>query len=145
VGAYRRRAGVAHAPVPVYAAFSMTEFRVFPGLAQLDAQHEPRDAVDQAEQAEHQREGDRTDTAAGEQRRAERNGHQPAQDEQRAGARGLLALEGDEDLEDAADEAPTRSPRAQMFRSCVALPITSACRDRRHHGGYLKSGADSAM
>src|SRR5215472_5060818 len=69
-----------------------------PGPAQLDAHHDLRHAVDDAEQAEQQREGDRTDAGTGEQHDTERDGHKPAQDEQRAGARGLAALEGSEDL-----------------------------------------------
>src|SRR5215831_15730345 len=76
------------------------------GPAQLNAHRDLRDAVDQGEQAEQQGKGDRADAGAGEEQDAEQDGHQATDDEQRAGAGGLPALEGGEDLKEAADERP---------------------------------------
>src|SRR5215831_1324482 len=87
-----------------------------PSPAQLDAHHDLRHAVDDAEQAEQQREGDRTDAGTGEQHHTERDGHKPAQDEQRAGARGLAALEGSEDLDEPADDRPDADDQHQHQR-----------------------------
>jgi hypothetical protein len=85
-------------------------------VAQLDAHHDLRDAVDDAEQPEQQREGYRAHAGAGEQHHAEQDGHQSAQDEQRPGARGLSGLERGEDLEEAADERPDPDDQHQHQR-----------------------------
>jgi hypothetical protein len=62
-------------------------------VADLDAGRDLREPVDQAVQAEQQREGNRADAGAGEEQDAERDGRQPGQDEQGARARGLPPLE----------------------------------------------------
>jgi hypothetical protein len=48
-------------------------FHGLPGPAKLDAHHDLRDAVEEAEQAEQQRQGDRTDAGAGEEHDTERD------------------------------------------------------------------------
>jgi len=64
---------------PSYAARRKAGLTV---LAQPDSLHDQPRAVGQAEHAEQQREGDRAHAGAGEQRHAERDRAQPAQDEQ---------------------------------------------------------------
>ncbi len=53
-------------------------------------------------------EGDRAHAGTGEQQHAERDGHQPGEDEHRARARGLPTLETGEDLGHAAGQRPRR-------------------------------------
>src|SRR5436305_9442127 len=48
-----------------------------PGLAQVDAHRDLGDTIDQAEQAEQQREGNRADLGRGEEHYAGRDRHQP--------------------------------------------------------------------
>src|SRR6266568_5930777 len=79
-----------------------------PSPAGLDAHHDLRAAVDQVEQAVEQGQGDRADVRAGEEHDAERDGHQPTRNEQRAGACGFAAAEAGEDLGEATGERPDR-------------------------------------
>src|SRR5215471_572484 len=85
-------------------------------LVQLDAQRDPRDAVDQAEEAEQQRQGDRADVGAGEQQDTERDGDQPGEDEHRPGAGGLRLAEPIDDLDDAAGHRPDPDDQHQHQR-----------------------------
>ena len=90
----------------VFSVAVKAEWMVVAGLAQLDALHERPGAVDQVVQAEQQRQGDRAYARAGEQHRAERDRHQPAEDEQRPRPGRLAGGEGGADLHDAGDDRP---------------------------------------
>src|SRR5271166_2634313 len=83
------------------------------GPAQLDALHDRIDPLDQVEQTEQQREGDRAHAGVGEQHHAERDRGQPAEDEQRPRPGRLAGAEGGGDLDEAGDDRPAGHDRHQ--------------------------------
>src|ERR1700683_576704 len=85
-------------------------------VADLDADRDLREAVDQGVQAEQQGQGDRAHAGTGEQQYPERDRHQPAEDEHGAGGRGLPGLETGEDLGEAAGQRPRRHDDDQHER-----------------------------
>ena len=87
-----------------------------PGLAQLDAEHELSNPVNQVEQAEHQRKSDRAQARAGEENHAEGDRYQPAEDEHCPCPGGLADLERRDDLDQAAGDRPAARDQHQHER-----------------------------
>src|SRR5262249_34975019 len=97
-----------------------------PGPAQLNAQHDLRAAVDKAEQAEQQRQGDRADVGARQDKAAACNRPQDRQPDQRPGRPRITRAEPPYQLHPAVPPARTPAQSATRPPRPAQAPMTRA-------------------